>query len=191
VDEPFQPGGRAPAPRPLDLVQDFVNTEIPDWARDDIGTPGQLAAWLRGRGLLPEDEPVDAAGFVAARALRAALRGLALANTLGEAPDGEVLVRLSDALAPLTLRVAVDGSGRLGVVPGGSGVERALAALAAVVLEAQASGTWPRVKACRQETCGWLFYDASRNLSSSWCSMSICGNRTKSAAYRRRRRRSA
>ena len=44
----FQPGGRSPAPAPLDLVQDFVNTEIPDWDRDDIATPEALGAWLAG-----------------------------------------------------------------------------------------------------------------------------------------------
>jgi predicted RNA-binding Zn ribbon-like protein len=85
------------------------------------------------------------------------------------------------------LRVVPDGTGRLVARPAGAGVERALGAIVAVVLEAQVSGSWSRVKACRQETCGWVFYDGSRNLSSSWCSMSICGNRTKSAAYRRRR----
>ena len=45
----IQPGGRIPAPEPLDLVQDFVNTEVPDWNRDDIATPEALAAWLRER----------------------------------------------------------------------------------------------------------------------------------------------
>ena len=46
----FQPGGRAPAPAPLDLVQDFVNTEMPDWHRDDIATPAALATWLARAG---------------------------------------------------------------------------------------------------------------------------------------------
>ena len=50
--ETSQPGGRAPAPEPLDLVQDFVNTEVPDWHRDDIATPAALGAWLRVRGLI-------------------------------------------------------------------------------------------------------------------------------------------
>jgi hypothetical protein len=70
MDDPFQPGGRAPAPMPLALVQDFVNTEIPEWARDDIGTPADLDAWLRARGLLVGDGAVDPSAFVLARALR-------------------------------------------------------------------------------------------------------------------------
>ena len=70
----FQPGGRPPAPHPLRLVQDFVNTEVPDFQRDDIATPEELAAWLAGRGLAAPTDRVDAALFVEARALRAALR---------------------------------------------------------------------------------------------------------------------
>jgi predicted RNA-binding Zn ribbon-like protein len=187
VDDGFQPAGRAPAPAPLALVQDFVNTEIPEWARDDIGTPALLEAWLQARSLLGPDEGVDAAGFVAARSLRTALRDLALLNTLRQAPGPEQRLALDGLLAPVALVPAVDPHGRLAVTGAGAGVARALGVLVAVVLDAQAEGTWARLKACRKDTCRWLFYDGSRNRSSNWCSMSICGNRTKTAAYRRRR----
>jgi predicted RNA-binding Zn ribbon-like protein len=142
---------------------------------------------LRERALLTDDEEVDADGFVVARSLRAALRELALLNTLRRRPDETERARLDAALAPLTLRAEVDDAGRLAAVPGGACAGRALATLVAIVLEAQASGEWSRLKACRKDTCGWLFYDGSRNRSSSWCSMSICGNRAKTSAYRRRR----
>jgi predicted RNA-binding Zn ribbon-like protein len=187
VSRGFQPGGRAPAPPPLDLVQDFVNTEIPEWARDDIGTPELLTGWLRDRGLLRVDEEVDAAGFVSARALRTALRELALHNTLRGRPGTSERSQVDAALRPFALVVRLDQTGRLVPSPAGTGTDRALASLLAVVLEAQSGGEWSRLKACRKDTCGWLFYDASRNRTSSWCAMSICGNRAKTAAYRRRR----
>ena len=181
-----QPGGRAPAPAPLDLVQDFVNTEVPDWNRDDISTPAALRAWLRGRGLIRAEDEVDGETFVAARALRSALRELALANTVGEPPTAERRATIDAALGafPLVVRAGADGPG---VAPAGAGATRGLAAIVAVVASARAAGTWERLKACRQDTCGWLFYDVSRNRSSSWCSMQICGAREKSRAYRRRR----
>jgi predicted RNA-binding Zn ribbon-like protein len=185
--EGFQPGGRAPAPPPLDLVQDFVNTEIPEWARDDVGTPDALGDWLRERGLLADDEPVEPAAFVAARALRVALRELAYLNTVGRAPGDDDRVRVAAGLAPVSLSVEVDRHGALAVVGGGDGAMRALGSIVAAVVDAQANGTWERLKACRKESCRWLFYDVSRNRSSNWCSMSICGNRMKTAAYRRRR----
>ena len=185
--EGFQPGGRAAAPAPLDLVQDFVNTEIPEWARDDISTPSLLEGWLRERGLLEAGETVSAAGFVAARELRAALRELALLNTLGAAPDESLRERVRAAFSDATLRADLDAGGSLVAVPARGGEWRGLAAIASIVLAAQGDGSWSRLKACRKESCGWLFYDRSRNASSSWCSMSICGNRTKTAAYRRRK----
>jgi predicted RNA-binding Zn ribbon-like protein len=184
----FQPAGRAPAPPPLDLVQDFVNTEIPEWAYDDIATPEALAAWLRARGLLAESAVVDADAFVAARALRGVLRELALLNTLGEAPDEAQRDAFDRAVAPALLLVELDESGRARPRPAGEGAARALGAIVVRVLDAHATGVWGRLKACRKDTCGWLFYDASRNASSTWCSMSICGNRSKTAAYRRRRK---
>ena len=184
VDEGFQPGGRAPAPAPLDLVQDFVNTEIPDWQRDDIATPDALEEWLRGRGLLETGDVVDARTFAEAHALRSALRELALANTLGGLPDAR-RDAVDASFAALPLVVSLSGS-TPGLAPAVAGAARGLARLAAIVVEAQAAGVWPRIKACRQETCGWVFYDGSRNRSSSWCSMQICGGREKARAYRRR-----
>ena len=55
----------------------------------------------------------------------------------------------------------------------------------AILHEAQLTGHWERMKACRQ--CGYAFYDRSKNRSAMWCSMAICGNRTKNRAHYRRR----
>jgi predicted RNA-binding Zn ribbon-like protein len=68
-----------------------------------------------------------------------------------------------------------------------AGAAGGLAAIVAVVADARAAGTWPRLKACRGKGCGWVFYDGSRNRSSGWCSMQVCGGRAKASAYRRRR----
>jgi predicted RNA-binding Zn ribbon-like protein len=171
---------------PLRLVQDFVNTEVPDFHQDDVATPAALAGWLARRGLVDGDDPVvDADLFVEARALRSALRELALANTLGLPPSIERRTELDAALGafPLALRL-VDGRPLLG--PAAGGTRGGLAAIVAVVAEARAAGSWERLKACRQETCGWVFYDGSRNRSSSWCSMQVCGGRAKASSYRRR-----
>lgn len=186
MSDEFQPGGRLPAPQPLRLVQDFVNTEIPDFGQDDIATPEELAAWLAAHGLARPSDAVDAALFVEARALRSALRELALANTL-ETPPAPARRKAIDATLrgfPLVLRL-VDERPRL--VPSPAGARGGLATLVAVLAEARAAGTWERLKACRQETCGWVFYDGSRNRSSSWCSMQVCGGRAKASSYRRRR----
>ena len=51
-----------------------------------------------------------------------------------------------------------------------------------------ADGSWHRLKACPNEECTWVFYDASKNRSAKWCAMARCGDRMKARAYRRRRR---
>lgn len=57
--------------------------------------------------------------------------------------------------------------------------------MAAGAFEAMENGTWTRLRACLR--CHWASYDRSRNLSSRWCSMRYCGNRTKTRAYRLRK----
>ena len=186
----FQPAGRAPAPPPLYLVQDFVNTEIPVWAIDDIATPEALADWLRSRDLLSRSAFVDPASFVRARALRHVLRQLASRNMDGAIPDEDLRADFATVATEARVRFALDERGALRLETDRDGVNGALAELISRVFEAQASGGWTRLTSGPGPHCGWLFFDGSRNASSRWCSMSICGNRTKTAAYRRRRRRS-
>lgn len=165
-----------------------MNTEIAVWAVDDISTPDALAGWLRDRGLLPVPAVVDAGSFVRARALRRLLRELAMRNTRGADPDDALRAEFAAIAAELRVTFELGARGALVLEPAADGVDGALAEILSRVYDAQASGAWRRLKSCPGPHCGWLFYDASRNASSTWCSMSICGNRTKTAAYRRRRK---
>ena len=181
-----QPAGREPAPAPLDLLQDFVNTEIPEWAQDDIDSPAALSRWLVARDLIEPAAPVPADAFVRARALRGILRG-------SRSTTRPASVRRLPIGPSRCSRSVPSGScwsstvhGAPTLVPSGEGVDRALTTLVSIAVEATRDGTWSRLKACRKESCGWVFYDHSRNRSSSWCSMTICGNRIKTAGYRRR-----
>src|SRR6478752_3169107 len=90
------------------------------------------------------------------------------------------------AVEPARLRVAVDDAGRTALEPDSGGVEGAVATLLGILHEAQLTGAWSRMKACRQ--CEYAFFDRSKNRSAAWCAMSICGNRTKNRAYYRRKR---
>ena len=40
-----------------------------------------------------------------------------------------------------------------------------------------------RVRMCAEQSCGWLFLDASRNRSRQWCDMKVCGNRAKARRH--------
>ena len=165
-----------------------MNTEIAVWAVDDIATPELLAEWLEARGLVSSDAIVDASSFVRARALRDVLRELAKRNTRGAEPDEALRAEFASLAAETHLRFGLGERGDVTLEPADDGVSGAFAEILSRVFEAQASGVWKRLKSCPGPHCGWLFYDASRNASSTWCSMAICGNRTKTAAYRERKR---
>jgi predicted RNA-binding Zn ribbon-like protein len=42
------------------------------------------------------------------------------------------------------------------------------------------------VRKCENPACVRYFYDVSKNHARRWCSMAVCGNRMKVAAYHRR-----
>lgn len=181
-----QPGQRAPAPGRLRLVQAFLNTHDIEAGADELGAPDRLAHWLAGHGLLSPDDPVTAGDLARAVEVREALRALALSNN-GEPLDAGASRALERAAAAARLALRFD-AGRASLQPEAPGVDGALGRLLAIVLEAMAEGTWPRLKACREDVCQWAFYDRSRNRSGTWCTMEICGNRAKARRYRRRRR---
>jgi len=167
-----------PAPGRLALVQAFVNTVDLEHGREMLSSPVRLSTVLEELGLLERRARATRAHLARALALRQALRSLALANNGGTAApalEAQLVVRIDrDAAALAPARRDVDG---------------ALAELVGIVYTAIADGTWPRLKACRRDVCGWLFYDRSRNHSAVWCRMAVCGNRTKTKAYRSRSRR--
>jgi predicted RNA-binding Zn ribbon-like protein len=45
-----------------------------------------------------------------------------------------------------------------------------------------------RVRKCESESCVLHFYDTSKKGSRRWCSMNLCGNKVKVAAYKERNR---
>ena len=175
-----QPGGRAPAPGRLAFVQALVNSfwDLGGDGADAWATDAGFAAWMAQRGFRGED------GRTQALALREALRGLFLAhNGVGSVAAAE---RALDAQpVPAALRPRA-GAGALD--PVGHAPADACALALGIVVIARADGSLARMKACPHEDCGWVFHDGSRNRSSQWCSMQICGNRTKGAAFRERRR---
>ena len=79
-----------------------------------------------------------------------------------------------------------DSGGEVRLEPAARGVDAALGRLLAIAASAMADGTWTRLKACLADDCHWAFYDHARNHSRHWCSMAVCGNRTKARTYRQR-----
>jgi predicted RNA-binding Zn ribbon-like protein len=185
IGEQVEPGGRPKAPGRLELLQRFINShnhDLPaEW--DRIGTPERAQAWLREKRLVAAGERISAADAARLRELREAIRALVVANQGGQ-PAAAATEVVRRAAGTARLRVAIDAAGRTALEPDRRGVDGAVATLLGILLEAQLTGQWPRLKGCRQ--CGYAFFDRSKNRSAAWCAMSICGNRTKNRAYYRR-----
>ena len=184
-------------PEELTLLKEFANSLDVEEGTDDLGSPAALTAWLAARRLVEATDEASDDELAVARRLRSGLRrALAAHHDAGHDADhdeasagpgpGE-LDELDAVASALPLRVAFEGGGpRLVGVPGG--VRGALARLLADVALAQCRGTWDRLKICPADDCAWVFYDQSKNRSRRWCSMGVCGNRTKVRAYRDRHR---
>jgi len=161
------------APEPLRLVQRFVNTVNLEAGED------WLARWFEEEGV-----EVDEADLDRARVVREAIRDLLYENNRqrGDGDARALLTAASDAAA-----FTIDFS-EPALAPRAGGVDGAVGRVLAVSYLAMLDGSWPRLKCCRNHHCRWSFYDYSKNRSASWCSMQLCGNRTKTRAYRARQR---
>jgi predicted RNA-binding Zn ribbon-like protein len=186
-----QAGGREPAPGDLGLVQAFVNSHY-DIEREHgaelLHSPRALAGWFERRGLLDASlaGALSRADLRRALDVREGLRSMLAANN-GAAWDADAVARLNRAAARPggVIQFHPDGPS---FEPHERDLDGAVAVLLGVVARAQLDGRWARFKACPGDDCGWAFYDYSRNQASAWCSMAVCGSRSKARAYRLRNR---
>jgi predicted RNA-binding Zn ribbon-like protein len=192
TEQQTTPGDRqvqaSAAPGDLESVRAFVNTLDIEQGTDDFAAAAGLGRWLSGRGLAAA-VMVSAADLASAVALREALRGV-LREHAGHSSDTAQAAgpvhELAAIAAGLPVRLGADEGGAIAAVPAATGVRGALARLLLIAATAAANGTWTRLKACAADDCQWAFYDRSPTRNGRWCTMSICGSRAKSRAYRRR-----
>jgi len=175
-----------PAPEPLALVQDFVNTRNYLRGGDLLGDAQEATVRLAELGLLEEGERIGEPQRRRLVAFREGLRSLLLAHN---GVSGADVGALDGLVSSAALRVRFGPDGRPGLEPAAEGrlAERVVGRLLAEVVRAEAEGRWGRLKACRNEGCRWAFYDASKNRLGSWCNMQVCGARHKMRAYRERK----
>jgi len=181
------------------LALDFANL-IPE-AHDvswqefvDFLVDSQVVSIERGQRLenLRQGEPAAVDGvLLKILRLRECIRAIFSAVEQGRgfpnawaAPINEIL-RLTEGHDEL---VAQQGEWRLEFVARESGLEWLLAAIARSAAELIVEGANAPVKRCANPACRLFFYDDSRTRQRRWCSMALCGNRNKVAAFLRRKR---
>ena len=163
-------------------VRHFTHHGVQHVQSDELEGPRELGAWMSQRGLLWSGAKITPAMFDAALQLRASVR------TYLEIKIGDAVRSLNKAmrLFPLVAEARNDG-----VMALRAGRDDALAGLSVVVTEmydGSVRGTLDRLKMCAAEECRRVFFDRSKPATRRWCMSTLCGNRTKTRAYRERQR---
>ena len=150
----IQPGGRAPAPGALALVQAFINTHydlVVEQGAELLATPAQAGSWLSGQRLTEPGVDVDEQDRQRLVALREGLRGLARANSDRASPQHSIdAVNAAVGRASIVLRFTAHGPG---CMPASPGVGGAVSILAAITAQTMLDGRWSRLKVCPGEHC--------------------------------------
>jgi predicted RNA-binding Zn ribbon-like protein len=184
------------APMPLLLVQAFVDTLDRDLGTDIFAHPDKARAWLADAGLrVPEPQSPDRPepGFAddlrLAREARESIRALIGHNAGNDPLTPDDLAPLEKVLrqAQPRLDIATDGRVRLGPALPAHALAEGLLGLLLIIRDAQADGSWDRLKLCGNPDCRWAFYDRSHSRRGAWCDMASCGNRLKNRNLRARR----
>ena len=184
------------------LCLDFVN--LPFTAGDPVA---HSTSWLEFIDFLTEKRIVsavrsaelagltasnpNAAGSLLAQADRLAIAmGLVFRAMINKAPIQPEWIKPINEILRVTEghdELQWDASGwRLGFLAKHEGLEWLLAAIARSGAELINEGTHHAIQTCGNANCRLLFYDDSRTQRRRWCSMALCGNRSKVAAFARR-----
>jgi predicted RNA-binding Zn ribbon-like protein len=186
------------------LALDFANTASGRGGGrhiENLRCGAVVVAWARHAGIIDEAATTRLAERIAAPhkafaaflgdalSLREAVHRIAAAIARRELPDrGDLSLlsaRCASALGKATIEMGSEGARwRWPVAEPVPETILGPIALSAVGLLRDSDPR--RIKQCRGEHCGWVFFDMTKNGSRRWCEMKVCGNRAKAKAHYRR-----
>jgi hypothetical protein len=148
---------------------------------------GRLLGVILGLPPLPASD----ADLAAMRPLRAALTRIAYDLAEGSGPPipvdpprpGDVAIVNAAAAVPTLVPALRPDGGTTFVAPTAAAALSALARDAVDLFGGPLAG---RIRVCAADNCGLLLVDTSRPGRRRWCSMELCGNRTKLRNHRSR-----
>jgi predicted RNA-binding Zn ribbon-like protein len=186
------------------LCLDFINTRfvLNGQQVDLLATFSDLVTWLVHIHLLTEDDAKkierqwgrQAEGkqtLEQARAFRITLRKMVERLAAGRPVPQAVIGAINDLLR---YRIGYPQlTGHSGKFERGYQVEsqeanQLLGLLAEAASDLLCTCDFSLIKKCQNPACVLFFYDTTKNHTRHWCSMGICGNRSKVAAHYRRHR---
>jgi predicted RNA-binding Zn ribbon-like protein len=179
------------------LAVDFANAAPPNgelpWSRlIHFLESTDIVSAERGTQLLtlPQSDPQAAeALLLKAQRLSSSLRKVFAAMLRKHRLAGEWLEPVNEILRITEGHdelVGQDGAWKIEFIAREGGLDWLLAAVARSGAEIIAEGARARLRLCANPHCGLFFYDNSRTRRRRWCSMAVCGNRSKVAAFARK-----
>jgi predicted RNA-binding Zn ribbon-like protein len=186
------------------LALDFLNTKpiLENKPEELLTDAAALQRWLTSSGIVTSQknrklmrswrESPQAEPFVHRLiAFREGLRNAVLRLEAGSLPADAFLVEMAMLLQKHPQRTSLrkeDSKVVRDVLFEPEKPEDVWAPIVAATAELLSDIEPSRIRKCESDSCVLHFYDTSKKGSRRWCSMNICGNRLKVAAYQRRRR---
>ena len=179
------------------LAVDFVNTNAGSvlHPQDKLPDAHAFRRWLiagnvaGADSILLENEDRDRC-WSFALAYRALLRkgiaSLAAGGTLPEAliPKTNMLLAEPDNADHI---VETNGVFRLATAPKFQSPRTLMVPIARSFASLLTEADKSRLRECKNQACGLYFYDSSKSGTRAWCSLELCGNRSRVATFRKRR----
>lgn len=174
------------------LALDFINARfgVGDAEHDAFTDDRSVLAWLALAGVAPHGIKRAPNGLATqALALREAAAKLIDAAKTGRRADASVVNQLlAQGRSIRTLQwQAAAGRHALVEQPPDHSAASLLEPVAAAIARLLSEGDLDRVHQCEAHDCTLLFEDTTKSRRRRWCSMALCGNRMKVAAFRARR----
>ncbi len=174
------------------LALDFINTAygVNEGKHDCLVDDMSVIQWLKAAGQLPADYGKAPAGLTPlARTLRQAAAQLIDAVSAGHSGDTAAVNQLLAAGQPVR-RLEWDEEKASFVLVEQRRDDSAASLLepvAASLADLLASDALRNVRQCEAHDCTLRFLDTTKSRRRRWCSMALCGNRMKVAAFRSRK----
>jgi predicted RNA-binding Zn ribbon-like protein len=187
----------APPADPLfvanDLALDFINSAYgPNDHRVEVFADDKaVVEWLATAGVL-DQRAVRAPKGVAVLAtdLREEARLLLTAAQAGRTLRATLVNKVLEEGRPIRRLESTAGGAAAALVEHrrDDGAESLLEPVAAAIARLLSGGDLENVRKCEAHDCTLLFHDTTKSKKRRWCSMALCGNRMKVAAFRSRRK---
>ncbi|OYO27623.1 CGNR zinc finger domain-containing protein [Janthinobacterium sp. PC23-8] len=179
-----------------DLALDFINSAfgMGESSCDCLADDASAVAWLKAAGQLAPDFDAPAATLAglaaAAQCLRAAAGRLIDLNKPRDPHDFDVVNAILEAGRPIrTLALDADAEANIVLLERrrDDSVASLLEPVAAALVHLLVQGKLAQIRQCEAHDCTLRFLDITKSGRRRWCSMAVCGNRMKVAAFRARK----